>query len=753
MSAHHNRLRALSLSLVFLLFCSTAAARDGYVYGFANSNPGAAFGRTSISSGEVEVLNPGVAEFVTVRRGIAAIDLQRGYYTWYNDEGLAQIDLADGSFLRTFELEDNLIEGLTYDPVTDRFYCILLAGGRIVSIHPETGKSELVVITSGLSGFANCGAFFDRQRGRYIFQSFGNGIFTYDVATRELVSNFLPQPGLLPMFNIEDGRLYMLTDSVVAGTALFGIDPEDGAESTPREVNINGAPDLVRCARGIHAAGKKLWFGHSAGMLVIDLDEPSQAVNHDISPVFFTGSVTYNRSPLTRPRIGGRLFADRNENCVRDTMEEYLSGFPIQLLPSKTIARSLSGGFFTMKFDQGEFDITPIAEFPWRVSCPTPPRRIVVDEMGLAEGDLEIGLVPEFDVELFAVDITSSRAQAGRAMTYHLSCYNAGTLPFSGVLHFGYDAVLENFSADPAADLVQPGLAEWNFENLPVGATVELTVRLMVPGREELRGTTICAKAEVEYADTGNESLDSRAESCTEILASFDPNDKAVAPAGVGPRGLISPEVRGLTYTLRFQNIGTAPARDVVIRDTLNTDLVLNVIRFGAATHEYSAAIEDDGVLEIRFDDIELPGKAQNEAASMGAINFHVFLQRGLENGVEIHNRAAIYFDFNAPVITNTVINTIDDEILAVPDDRSAPAEVLPIDLREVESGVFAARFAQSHRGQLRVYDITGALQFSVDVHDATQYLLDLRALPAGMYFVQLDHAAGRSAAHLLLRH
>ncbi len=752
MSAHHNRLRALSLSLVFLLFCSSAAARDGYVYGFANGNPGAAFGRTSISSGEVEVLNPGVAEFVTVRRGIAAIDLLRGYYTWYNDEGLAQIDLADGTFLRTFELEDNLIEGLTYDPVTDRFYCILLAGGRIVSIHPETGKSELVAMTSGLSGFANCGAFIDRQRGWYIFQSFGNGIFTYDVATRELVSNFLPQPGLLPMFNIEDGRLYMLTDSVVAGTALFGVDPEDGAESAPRQLNINGAPDLVRCARGIHAAGKKLWFGHSAGMLVIDLDDPSQVVNHEISPVYFTGAATYNRSPLTRPRIGGRLYADRNENCVRDTMEEYLSSFLVQLHPPGAIARSLSGGFFNLKYDQGEFDITPSVEFPWRVSCPVPARRVVVDEMGLVEGDLEIGLVPEIEVELFAVDITSSRAQAGRGMTYYLSCFNAGTLPFSGVLHFEYDAVLENFSSDPAADLVQPGIAEWNFENLSVGSTVELTVRLQVPGREELRGTTICAKAEVEYADTGNASLGSNAESCTEILASFDPNDKAVAPAGVGPRGLISPEVSGLTYTLRFQNIGTAPARTVVIRDTLDTDLNLEVMRFGAATHEFSAALDADGVLEIRFDDIELPGKAQNEAASMGAINFHLFLKRGLENGTEIKNRAGIYFDFNAPVITNTVLNTIDDAILGLPDEESAPAETRPLDLREVESGVFAAYFAQPRSGQVRVYNITGALQFSVDVHDATKYLLDLRGLPAGMYFVQLNHRAGVAAAHLLLR-
>ena len=43
----------------------------------------------------------------------------------------------------------------------------------------------------------------------------------------------------------------------------------------------------------------------------------------------------------------------------------------------------------------------------------------------------------------------------------------------------------------------------------------------------------------------------------------------------------------------------------------------------------------------------------------MGAIQYSIKLKPNLIPGTEIKNVAAIYFDFNAPVITNTVTNTI----------------------------------------------------------------------------------------------
>ena len=43
------------------------------------------------------------------------------------------------------------------------------------------------------------------------------------------------------------------------------------------------------------------------------------------------------------------------------------------------------------------------------------------------------------------------------------------------------------------------------------------------------------------------------------VVCSFDPNDKYVTPEGVGPQGAVAPGI-DLTYTIRFQNTGSAPA-------------------------------------------------------------------------------------------------------------------------------------------------------------------------------------------------
>ena len=57
-----------------------------------------------------------------------------------------------------------------------------------------------------------------------------------------------------------------------------------------------------------------------------------------------------------------------------------------------------------------------------------------------------------------------------------------------------------------------------------------------------------------------------------EVRCSYDPNDKAVSPAGCGALGNVALN-SALTYRVRFQNLGNAPARRVFIRDELDPKL------------------------------------------------------------------------------------------------------------------------------------------------------------------------------------
>jgi uncharacterized repeat protein (TIGR01451 family) len=145
---------------------------------------------------------------------------------------------------------------------------------------------------------------------------------------------------------------------------------------------------------------------------------------------------------------------------------------------------------------------------------------------------------------------------------------------------------------------------------------------------------------------------------CGEVVGSFDPNDKQGFPNGVGETHDVLPNEQ-LQYLIRFQNTGTAPAYTVVIRDTLDTDLDIFSVTPGVASHDYSFTMYGERVLQWTFNNIMLADSFSNEEASHGFITYTVNQVADLANGTEITNSAAIYFDSNEPVITNTTLHTI----------------------------------------------------------------------------------------------
>ncbi|MEL7341604.1 MAG: PKD domain-containing protein, partial [Bacteroidota bacterium] len=87
----------------------------------------------------------------------------------------------------------------------------------------------------------------------------------------------------------------------------------------------------------------------------------------------------------------------------------------------------------------------------------------------------------------------------------------------------------------------------------------------------------------------------------------------------------------------------------------------LNALSYRSAgsSHPYSLMFEDDRVLVFTFANINLPDSASDPLGSQGFVAYTLQHAGSLSPGTQIDNRAAIYFDYNAPIITNTVQNTI----------------------------------------------------------------------------------------------
>ncbi|MCB9315219.1 MAG: T9SS type A sorting domain-containing protein [Lewinellaceae bacterium] len=230
---------------------------------------------------------------------------------------------------------------------------------------------------------------------------------------------------------------------------------------------------------------------------------------------------------------------------------------------------------------------------------------------------------------------------------------------------------------------------------------------------------------------------------CRETTASFDPNDKQTLPKGVGADRLIE-NTTPLNYMIRFQNTGTDTAFRVVIVDTLSNFLDPQSVRPGASSHAYKWALEQGNILRFVFDNILLPDSNINEAASHGFVQFAIAQTPDNPDGTRIENTASIYFDFNAPVLTNTTLHTIGSHFILVsvsdPEQAQLPLRVYP------NPAVDVVYFDLDNPVQPSLhFELLDALGRPVhQIRETTLPLaLPCAGLSAGTYFFRLTAADG----------
>ncbi len=178
-----------------------------------------------------------------------------------------------------------------------------------------------------------------------------------------------------------------------------------------------------------------------------------------------------------------------------------------------------------------------------------------------------------------------------------------------------------------------------------------------VPNDVNLLNTILISDATITSGQTDETPDDNTDDVGQLVVASCDPNDKSVEPAGdLSPQNVIDGDY--LTYTIRFQNTGTYYAETVIITDEISDKLDLNFIETLSYSHHNTFSITGNKVIWT-FNDILLPEAASNEAKSHGFVKFKIKLKNNLNIGDEITNSAKIYFDFNDPVITNTTTTIV----------------------------------------------------------------------------------------------
>ncbi|MCI4666834.1 MAG: T9SS type A sorting domain-containing protein [Bacteroidia bacterium] len=381
-------------------------------------------------------------------------------------------------------------------------------------------------------------------------------------------------------------------------------------------------------------------------------------------------SVSLNFGDSCGTFVSGRVFFDADSNCVyglndletpnifiytsqgHGTFTDNLGNYRLRVDPGNlSIAMSLIHANTACGINVQYLNLVPGQDtsgidFPWYVT----PYRDLVASMSMDS-------------------IASPMGRLGGA-----AARNVGNYPMDGTFRMLLDPRLRASFYRKPPDYINYATNEfrWNFRGLLPRMNFYIA-GVIRPKNNVNIGDTLVSIVQVlpdSLDATPGDNIDTI---YTLVVGPYDPNDKQVSPAGMGELGLVRLDERDHEYKIRFQNVGNYPAKNVLIRDTLDPNLDITTLNPLFATDDFVASVKPGRVLEFFFEDIYLPDSVSDPIGSIGEINFSIQHVASIPKGSQIRNKAAIYFDFNEPIITNEVLNTLytqpDVKIMSNPSD------------------------------------------------------------------------------------
>ncbi|MBL0317611.1 MAG: T9SS type A sorting domain-containing protein [Flavobacteriales bacterium] len=240
---------------------------------------------------------------------------------------------------------------------------------------------------------------------------------------------------------------------------------------------------------------------------------------------------------------------------------------------------------------------------------------------------------------------------------------NSGTEDLNGILTLQLPDFMTITTLDGSVvyDSFESSIVTWLIDGQGPGDVMFYQIHVNGPGAA-LMGETLNYSMTLSLVDiNGNEVYNGVWDMVSNVICSYDPNDKQATPVGFEEPHFILPD-DDIEYTIRFQNTGNAPAQNILITDTIEiTNLNIDSFVPLYASHSFNTIVDESGHVQFVFDNINLPDSASDEINSHGFVVYKIRPIPTLPGWTEIHNIAHIYFDNNPAVVTNTTLHTIYD--------------------------------------------------------------------------------------------
>ena len=402
------------------------------------------------------------------------------------------------------------------------------------------------------------------------------------------------------------------------------------------------------------------------------LPSSSYFQTYPAAPTFYTvyssgscNSIDYLRfgvsdSSMFQINISGYVYEDNNNNGIKDFGESGIVGQRVYIGGYRSYTDASGYYFITVPLSSYILSyIIPPTLIGYTHTSPAAYNLVPVPGISVYTNN-NFGINDTLPVNNLCIDLVPvTNVSPLGPIWYRMYVNNTGTTIMSGNATMYYDPRFVYNSSSPVG--IHDGLAHtisFSFAGLLPFSSTSYFIRFnnpvtLVSGDAVFNLATVEAitgVTEIEYAcnmDTLHQL----------VQASWDPNDKSVSPIGEGIVGEIADNTK-LDYTIRFQNTGTAAAVNIVLLDNISPYLDLESFELKASSHSVRTQLENR-TLKFYYDAIMLPDSASDPEGSKGFVNYSINTIPFLPNGTVINNTAAIYFDLNVPVITNTTLNTI----------------------------------------------------------------------------------------------
>lgn len=480
-----------------------------------------------------------------------------------------------------------------------------------------------------------------------------------------------------------------------------------------------------------------------------DINNQSISFNFYASGTFtdygiFSNNISVVQTLLVNDGIKLNAFVDSNTNGVQDNGEQNFAqgNFQYQINDdgvNHNIATSTGIHYIYESNPVNSYDLSYSignVQNPSQYSLGTSSYSniTVASGSGITTYNFPVTVLPHKDLEIALTQYGIS-PRPGFTYVNRLMYKNNGSEAInSGSLTFTKDSAVTIVGISQAGTIANSSGFSYNFANLLPGEVRYIDITMQVPSIPTVAlGQVVTNGALGVISGTDINSVNDSSNLSQIIIGSYDPNDKIESHGGkILHSSFTSNDY--LTYTIQFENTGTANAVNVRVNDVLDAKLDETSVRMINASHDYALDRVGNN-LNWKFNGIELEPSVANTAIGKGYVTFQIKPKPGYAIGDIIPNTASIYFDFNPAIVTNT-FNTEFVSTLSVVNFESESFAVYPNPTNDLLN--ISSKNSSKLINNIVVSDVLGKT-VQVNSFNTSKAVLDLTGLNSGVYFVKVQ--------------